>query len=104
MSQSRGEGADRFGHAGLSGLGMHDFSGMAAGDAESCARSRTDYCADYGASDAAIYPRLIGCRAAHLERCELLTDHIIVTKPFERHTRAGQHHNAGAAGYAGATG
>ena len=45
--------------------------------------------ADYGARDPAIHRRLISGSAANLGKCELLTNSIIVTKPFERQTGTG---------------
>jgi hypothetical protein len=78
--------------------------GGTASTTECSSGCRTQRCADCRASDAAIHRRLISRGSAYLGRSKLLTDHIVVTKLFERQTGTGQYHGTGAIGQADATG
>jgi hypothetical protein len=51
---------------------------------ERSAGRRPQRCADYGASNPAIYRRLIGCSVVNPGKSVLLADSIVVTKLVER--------------------
>ena len=76
----------------------------AAPAADCSAGCRAQCGAGRSAGNPATHSRLIGCRAANLEKGVLPADNIIITKLIERHAGTRQYHNTGPVGHAGATG